>query len=82
MSDPETLTKIKEQVEYYMSDKNLENDAFFHNKISGDKEGWIDLDFVMNCNKIKQLTTDTEEVVKSLEASTEIECEKGRLMVE
>ena len=24
---------IKEQVEYYLSDENLKNDQFFHNKI-------------------------------------------------
>ena len=70
--------KIKEQVEYYFSDKNLSTDAFFHNKISADKEGWVDLQFVMNCNKIKVLTTDTEEVIKALADSTEVEVDKGK----
>lgn len=71
-------TKIREQIEFYLSDKNLSTDAFFHNKISADKEGWIDLEFIMNCNKIKSLTTDTEEVVKALADSIEVDVDKGR----
>ena len=31
-------SEIKKQVEYYLSDKNLANDNFFYDKISGDKE--------------------------------------------
>jgi hypothetical protein len=34
---------IKEQIEYYLSDKNLKKDNFFHNLITGNKEGWIDV---------------------------------------
>lgn len=30
--------KVKKQIEYYLSDKNLSNDEFFHNKISADSE--------------------------------------------
>jgi hypothetical protein len=68
---------IKKQVEYYFSDKNLEQDAFFHNKISGDKDGWVELDLIMNCNKVKELTTDPEELENALKDSTEVEVDKG-----
>ena len=34
---------IKEQVEYYLSDENLKNDQFFHNKISEDANGYLGL---------------------------------------
>lgn len=77
----EVSDKIKKQVEYYFSDKNLEHDAFFHNKISADKEGWVDLDFVMNCNKIKDLTKDPEVVVSALEGSTVVETDKGMPLI-
>ena len=30
------------QVEYYMSDENLKYDKFFHEKIAGEKDGWLD----------------------------------------
>lgn len=71
---------VRQQVEYYFSDKNLERDAFFHNKISSDKEGWVDLDLIMNCNKIKELTTDPEEVTKACQDSTEVEIDKGKAL--
>jgi hypothetical protein len=72
-------SKIMKQIEYYLSDKNLVNDSFFHSKISAGKEGWVDLEFIMNCNKVKELSTDQEVIVKALEGSTEVECEKGML---
>ena len=30
------------QVEYYLSDENLKYDKFFHDKISGNADGWLD----------------------------------------
>jgi hypothetical protein len=30
--------KLKQQVEYYLSDENLRSDKFFHDKISADTE--------------------------------------------
>ncbi len=30
--------KVKKQIEYYLSDNNLRNDEFFHNKISANAE--------------------------------------------
>lgn len=29
-------------MEYYMSDENLKYDKFFHEKIAGEKDGWLD----------------------------------------
>ena len=31
---PQTILEIKEQIEYYLSDANLEKDYFFHDIIS------------------------------------------------
>jgi len=76
--DSDKNAKIREQVEFYLSDKNLKGDKFFHNKISADKEGWIDVSFIMNCNKIKKLTTDMDEVIGAIKESTEVEYDKGK----
>ena len=35
------LYKIKKQIEYYLSDDNLQHDEFFHNKISENKEAML-----------------------------------------
>ncbi|CAI2372682.1 unnamed protein product [Moneuplotes crassus] len=71
------LAAIQKQVEYYFSDKNLKKDRFFHSKISADKEGWVDISFIMNCNKVKQLTTNQEDVVEAIKDSTEVEFDTG-----
>ena len=34
----ELLTKLRIQIEYYLSDENLKSDKFFHDKISSDNE--------------------------------------------
>ncbi len=34
---------LKRQIEYYMSDKNLVGDSFFHGKITANKEVSADL---------------------------------------
>ncbi len=72
---------IKKQIEYYFSDKNLSKDKFFHNKISADKEGWVDISFIMNCNKVKQLSTVQEEIVEAINESEEVEFDTGEYIV-
>ena len=61
-----------------MSDKNLVNDRFFHEKISDSKNGWVDLTFILACNKIKQfkLKNPAEEVTEAVKDSTEVEISK------
>lgn len=70
--------ELKKQVEYYLSDKNLANDRFFHEKISENKEGWIDLTFILACNKIKsfKLKNASEEVAEAVKDSSEVEVSK------
>jgi hypothetical protein len=36
-------SRIREQVEYYLGDTNLETDKFFRDQISSAKDGWIDV---------------------------------------
>ena len=66
---------VKRQVEYYLSDKNLAMDKFFNEKLqeASTKEGWIDLTFIMACNKIKQLKVNVAEIVAAVKDSTDVE---------
>ena len=68
--------EIKEQVEYYLSDENLKNDSFFHQKISEDANGYIELDFLLKCNKIKKAGWKKEELVEGIKLSDKIELDK------
>ena len=64
---------IKEQVEYYLSDENLKKDSFFHNKISENANGYLDLDFLLKCNKIKKAGWSKEELIEGIKLSDLIE---------
>jgi hypothetical protein len=64
---------VKTQVEYYLSDKNLEKDAFFYGKILENENGYLDLDLIMNCNKIKSLGVSKERIVEACKTSSEVD---------
>ena len=50
----ETKDEIKKQIEYYLGDENLKKDTFFRQLILSDANGYLDLDYIMKCNKIKK----------------------------
>merc|ERR1712166_927766 len=61
--------KIVKQVEYYFSDANLKRDHFFQKEILKDPEGYISMEVLLRCNKLKQLTEDAQVVENALKAS-------------
>ena len=64
---------IKEQIEYYLSDKNLEHDSFFHQKISENSNGYLDLELLLKCNKIKNAGWTLDEIKEGIKLSNNIE---------
>lgn len=66
---------IRTQVEYYLSDSNLSRDPFFNSKIREDPQGFIDLQFILNCNKIKSMGVSKEAIATAVKDSTEVELE-------
>ena len=69
----EVISEIKEQIEYYLSEENLEKDYFFNDKISLDPESYLDLKFLLKCNKIKKKGWTKEDLKKGIELSTILE---------
>jgi hypothetical protein len=67
------LVALRKQVEYYLSDANLKHDKFFHTKISSNEEGWLALEHILACNKIKLLTVNAKDIVESLAGSSLLE---------
>ena len=74
--DKEKLLEIKEQIEYYLSDENLKHDSFFHGKISADPNGYLYLNELLKCNKIKKAGWTKEDLQSGIELSTLIELDK------
>lgn len=65
----EDLSKqIATQVEYYFSDVNLKRDSFFQKEMEKD-DGFISVEVLLKCNKLKKLTQDSEVLVSSLAGS-------------
>ena len=54
-----SMAEIKKQMEYYMSDANLERDDFFREKITSNKGGYVSISLFMNCNKVKKMGITT-----------------------
>jgi len=59
----------------------LELDKFFHDKISESKEGWLDIDHILNCKKIKTLSTDKNVILDSVEDSKEVEINTAKTQI-
>ena len=73
----DTILEIKNQLEYYLSDENLKKDYFFHERISSDPEGYLELKYILKCNKIKNKGWTKEDLKKGIEISTSIELDKS-----
>merc|ERR1719326_6294 len=63
------LAAIKKQIEYYFSDQNLKGDKFFHEKISADPEGWLEMKLIQSCNKIKSFGVPDDVLLDALKES-------------
>ena len=66
-------SKIRTQIEYYMSDKNLVKDKFFREQIQTDKEGYISVSHFLNCNNVKKEKWAVDEIVAACKSSKELE---------
>ena len=68
---------LKKQVEYYLSDSNLKHDKFFHTKISENAEGWLAIEHILACNKVKSLTREAKDIVEAVSTSSELEANEA-----
>jgi len=60
---------VRKQIEYYLSDENLKYDKFFSEKMAADKDGWLELDLILSCNKMKTMAATKEDVMAALKGS-------------
>lgn len=73
----EILTKLRVQIEYYLSDENLKTDQFFQEKIKSDPEGYLDVGLFDKCNKIKKLNVSKEQIVQAIKQSKDVELDSS-----
>ncbi|KAI9470058.1 MAG: hypothetical protein EXX96DRAFT_588641 [Benjaminiella poitrasii] len=76
--DAETLKMyIMQQIEYYFSIDNLCKDVYLRKQM--DSNGFVDLSFVANFNRVKGLTTELDLIREALDNSQIIEIKGDKL---
>ncbi|GAV02621.1 hypothetical protein RvY_13162 [Ramazzottius varieornatus] len=71
----EIMKRIADQVEYYLSDFNLSQDKFFRDLVLTD-EGYVPVDTIMKCNRVKKITSNPVDVIDSLKKFSELEVDE------
>ncbi|CDW54208.1 la protein 1 [Trichuris trichiura] len=71
MNEELLKARIREQIEFYLSDGNLERDYFLRRKM--DSQGYVPLSLILSFNRIKSLTRDMPLVVEALRESSIVE---------
>ena len=73
--------RIKKQIEFYLSDENLEIDKFFNELISKSNDGYIDISNILNCNIIKESKLTKEEVFEILKDNEYVELNQEKTKI-
>lgn len=77
--DPELTQKLVAQIEYYLSDENLEHDAFLLKHVRRNKLGYVSVKLLTSFKKVKHLTRDWRTTAYALRHSTVLELnDEGR----
>ncbi|OQV12827.1 putative Lupus La protein-like protein A [Hypsibius exemplaris] len=71
----EIMKRIAEQVEFYLGDFNLNRDKFFRELVQNG-EGWVPLDAILKCNRVKKFTSNPDDIVNSLKKFSELELDE------
>lgn len=69
--------ELRTQVTFYLSDGNLRRDAFFREAIASSTDGSVPLELFLNCNRIKAITTEVEELKSALETCENLQLVDG-----
>uniref|UniRef100_A0A3Q3XF52 Uncharacterized protein n=1 Tax=Mola mola TaxID=94237 RepID=A0A3Q3XF52_MOLML len=77
--DPELIQKLVTQIEYYLSDENLEHDAFLLKHVRRNKLGFVSVKLLTSFKKVKHLTRDWRTTAFALRHSKILELnDEGR----
>lgn len=69
--DPQLLSKLVKQIDYYFSQDNLCKDLFLRQNM--DEQGWVPISLIAGFNRIKHLTKDAQFILVALHTSSVVE---------
>ncbi|KAG7197396.1 hypothetical protein KM043_018500 [Ampulex compressa] len=76
-SSTELLEKIKNQIEFYFGDVNMQRDKFLIEQTKLD-EGWVPMTVMLNFKMLAAMSTDVDVILKALESSDLMEVSEDR----
>lgn len=72
------LSKLKTQVEYYFSEKNLAMDEFFHEKLKSSEDNSLDIESLLKCNKVIKLGASKDDILNCITESDIVLLNEGK----
>ncbi|XP_053975015.1 la protein homolog [Hylaeus volcanicus] len=73
----ELLTKIKNQIEFYFGDVNMQRDKFLIHQTKLD-EGWVPMSVMLKFKMLASMSQDVDVILKALESSELIEVSEDK----
>ncbi|XP_046605932.1 la protein homolog [Neodiprion virginianus] len=75
--NPELLAKVRNQIEFYFGDVNMQRDKFLIEQSKLD-EGWIPMSVLLKFKMLASMTTDLETIIKALASSELMEVSEDK----
>jgi hypothetical protein len=57
------MLRGQEQIEYYLSPANLDQDSFFRSQLNSNPDGFIPISVFLGCNRVKQLGITADDLL-------------------
>jgi lupus La protein len=73
--DSPAQTILREQLEYYFSDVNLENDTNFKEEIAKSDERYVSVGYILGCNRVKQMGSTDQDILQAAASSPYLEAD-------
>ena len=80
-SEVYTQFSIRRQIEFYLSDRNIQKDKFFREQVLKDKEGWVEISQFLDCNRIRAMKIGKEEIAAACEDSRFVDVSADKLKI-
>jgi lupus La protein len=68
-------TLLREQLEYYFSDANVERDEQFRSEIAKSEERFVSVEYILACNRVKQLAATANDILTAAAESRFLEAD-------
>lgn len=75
--DPQLLSVLVKQIDYYFSSENLCKDIFLRQNM--DEHGWVPISLIAGFNRVKQLTKDVQCILDAVQMSTVVELQGDKI---